>query len=149
MGDATIHLFVYGTLKQGYANNQRLAEATCLGKAISVDSNYLMQDVGFPVLWDKSTPQMPPYDTPAKGGPDPGQVSGEIYVVTPRQLASCDYLEGNGRMYTRQERRFKIGKTEVKAWVYLWNLDRTHDWIEPVNGILTWDRGGRRKSRMA
>jgi gamma-glutamylaminecyclotransferase len=136
----TIPVYVYGTLKAGYSNHRYLRRAKFIGPAISVDDNYLMQDVGFPVLWQKSDG----YDLPELQG----QVVGEVYVVNSQQLANCDRLEGNGRMYTRQERQFKItgrGGEVVTAWVYLWNLDRDHDEIAPVDGLLVWDREGKRK----
>lgn len=131
----TIAVFTYGTLQQGYRNHYYLRRADFVGPAISVDNNYEMQDIGFPILWQDDS-----YD--------PGnQVVGEVYLVNSEQLTGCDRLEGNGRMYTRQERQFKITSSGeiVTAWVYLWNLDCDHEPVEPVDGVLIWDRNERRK----
>ena len=146
MEDAMTLLFVYGTLKQGYGNSHHLKGAQFMGNAISIENNFVMQDVGFPTLWQIDLSDK----TEEEDGGVPlfGQVIGEIYQINPRQLASCDRLESNGRMYTRAERQFKItkrGGMVVTAWVYLWNLDQDNDQIEPVDGTLIWDRGQRRK----
>lgn len=137
MEDATTLLFVYGTLKKGYGNNYHLGNARFMGSAISEDNDYVMQDIGFPILWQDKPEAL-----------FTGQVVGEIYQINPKQLASCDHLEANGHMYTRKERTFKItkrGGMVVTAWVYLWNRDKDHDQVEPVNGVLVWDREQRRK----
>lgn len=129
-----ILVFVYGTLKQGYGNNRLLKTATFLGPAISVENNYQMQDHGFPILWQNE----------GSGA----RVMGEVYRINEEQLTNCDHLEGNGRMYTRAERSFmllKRGGSVVTAWVYLWNLGHYDDDIEPIEGVLIWDREGRRK----
>lgn len=132
-------LFAYGTLKQGYGNNRLLKAAKFLGPAISVENNYRMQDHGFPILW-QATNETEPFT---------GQVMGEVYRINKEQLARCDQLESNGRMYTRSERSFKLlkrGGGVVTAWVYLWNLGHYDDDIVPNDyGVLIWDSSGRRK----
>ena len=129
-------VFVFGTLKRGYGNHHHIRNAKFVGPAISVEDNYVMQDVGFPTLWQD-------YNAAWRG-----RVMGEVYEIDNEQLARCDRLEGNGRMYTRVERDFHImtrGGKNIKAWVYLWNLDRDNDQIDPVDGVLIWDREQRRK----
>lgn len=131
-------VFVFGTLKRGYTNYERLLKrAKFIGPALSVDNNYIMQDVGFPTLWQQE-----------KIGVLSGRVKGEVFALTDQQLRSCDWLEGNGRMYTREQRLFEVlGKSggEVTAWVYLWNLQRDNDPVEPVGGVLVWDQKGKRR----
>ncbi len=146
--EETALVFVFGTLKRGYGNGERyLSKAEFLGEAISVEGNYIMQDVGFPTLW-----QTPRITKKA------GRVAGEIYRVNPEQLAACDRLENNGRMYTRVERTFAYqnpkqgvnpekGEGTTTAWVYLWNLERKNRPIPPENGVLVWDRAGQRRMR--
>lgn len=136
-------VFVFGTLKSGYRNNKLcLNGAEFLGEAISVDDNYVMQDVGFPTLWQDAE------------DPQKGRVVGEVYQINSKQLVACDRLEHNGRMYTRETRPFRLPDTtlneslqNVTAWVYLWNLDRNNEPIEPVDGLLIWDPEGRWKMR--
>ncbi len=135
-------LFVYGTLKQGYGNNQRcLADAKFLGKALSVERDYIMQDIGFPIVWQDDDDMI-------------GQVSGELFFITNKMLANCDRLEGHPRMYKREERVFQLtslpGRVgeEITAWIYLWQGDKDYgDPIKLMNGIYTWDiEGGRSRS---
>jgi gamma-glutamylcyclotransferase (GGCT)/AIG2-like uncharacterized protein YtfP len=131
-------IFVFGTLKKDYGNGKRLlGKAEFLGEAISTEGNYIMQDVGFPTLWQ----------TKSQAISLKGRVAGEIYQVSLEQLEACDRLENNGRMYTRTIRSFQLPDKSLAAWVYLWNLDRNNEPIEPVDGVLVWDREGRRKMR--
>jgi gamma-glutamylcyclotransferase (GGCT)/AIG2-like uncharacterized protein YtfP len=145
MDEVSEVVFVFGTLKKGYSNHERyLSGAEFMCEAISVADNYVMQDVGFPTLWQST-------ETTRIIG-DTGCVAGEIYWVSPEQLEACDRLEGNGQMYTRKQRDFRPNAAfglcvETTAWVYLWNLERTNRPIAPVDGVLVWDRDGSRKIR--
>ena len=122
-----ILLFVYGTLKKGWDNHGRIRDAKFVGPAISVEDDYQMQDVGFPILWQgfdiadcpsgcgKNNLPYPNgceamFDAACLRKQNCGQVMGEVYRITKEQLANCDRLEGNGRMYTRHERQFKVTK---------------------------------------
>jgi gamma-glutamylcyclotransferase (GGCT)/AIG2-like uncharacterized protein YtfP len=139
-------IFVFGTLKKGYRNNERcLRGAEFLGEATSLD-NYIMQDVGFPTLWLASK------NRPDRVASSKGRVAGEIYRVSLQQFEACDRLEGNGQMYTRELRAFRLPNASrdeslqsVTAWIYLWNLGRYNNPVEPVDGVLVWDREGKRK----
>jgi gamma-glutamylcyclotransferase (GGCT)/AIG2-like uncharacterized protein YtfP len=140
-----IIVFVYGTLKRGYGNFYRcLDDARFLGKAKSVEDNFVMQDIGFPILWQEDV------------SPVAGSASGEVFEITQEQLERCDQLEGHPHMYRREERLFKFTEKtaidplpgeNIKAWVYLWRGKHNGDPIKPVSGALTWDRGGQRKAR--
>jgi gamma-glutamylcyclotransferase (GGCT)/AIG2-like uncharacterized protein YtfP len=137
---ATSLVFVFGTLKKGYHNHRRfLSAAELLGEAVSTENNYVMQDVGFPTLWQNG-----------KLSKKTGYVAGEIYRVSPELLKACDRLESNGRMYTREEREFRVGSETqtTTAWVYLWMLERNNTPIKPVDGVLVWDREGQRKIKV-
>jgi gamma-glutamylaminecyclotransferase len=132
--------FFYGTLKRGYGNNERcLAQAKFLGKAISVEANYIMQEIGFPIIWQNNL------------SPKKGQVTGELFEITDKMLADCDRLEGHPNMYKREEREFALtgrkGGT-ITAWVYLWQGPKEEGYGDPVplvNGQYTWDLARRRK----
>lgn len=128
---AKTYLFVFGTLKRGYGNNARCLDgAKFLGEAISVEANYVMQRIGFPILWQDNTTKKA------------AKVSGEIFDVSPEHIAVCDRLEGHPRMYKREQREFHIGhyagKRIITAWVYLWQQNHTGDPMKPVNGAYEW-----------
>jgi gamma-glutamylcyclotransferase (GGCT)/AIG2-like uncharacterized protein YtfP len=130
-----IMLFVYGTLKRGYGNNARcLKGAEFVGEAVTATAGYGMQNIGYPTLFDDQE------GTRAKG---------EIFKISPEQLAMCDRLENHPRMYKREERNFFVigdrDETIVKAWVYLWQLGPRGEDVEPdANNLLIWDHPYRR-----
>jgi gamma-glutamylaminecyclotransferase len=119
-------VFVYGTLKRGYGNNERcLAESKFIGEAVSVGANFEMQRTGFPIIWEVP-----------EGG---AKVAGEIFQVTPADVARCDRLEGHPHMYKRERREFVTsdGKRDT-AWVYLWQGEHYGEPVAPNDGVLTW-----------
>lgn len=135
-------LFVYGTLKRGYGNNARLADQKFLGTAVTAIGGYVMQDVGFPLLWLEE--------------PDPGghRARGEIFEVSDNALWQCDSLEGHPNMYRREKQQFvlRVGdhtnltqdvrpEQMVEAWVYLWQGAPNGDPMEPrSDGAYVWNR---------
>jgi gamma-glutamylaminecyclotransferase len=130
----TTHLlFVYGTLKRGYGNYHRiLADAEFVGEAVTISSDYIMQNVGFPILWNERS---------ATGS----KAAGEIFEITSAQLKRCDRLEGHPDMYRREKRIFLLKVTEedtqpVEAWVYLWQGRHDGDEIIPgSDGAYRWE----------
>lgn len=136
-------VFTYGTLKRGYGNYQRiLADAEFVGEAVTATGGYMMQNVGFPILWQNE--------------PDPGgyRARGEIFEVTPIQLKHCDRLEGHPTMYRREKREFILTDTEhgstqqIEAWVYLWQGRHDGEEIKPdTDGTFTWHGGARARTR--
>ena len=80
-------LFVYGTLKRGRGNHHLLR-----------DAEFVQLDSVRGELWTGGVPFLV---SPANGG-SLSKVYGEIYRVTPEQLARCDGLEGHPRAYLRQ-----------------------------------------------
>ena len=133
-------VFVYGTLKRNYGNYHRCLEpygAKFLGCAVTATGGYVMQDTGFPILWQEE-PALEYL----------GRARGEIFEVNDEALARCDRLESHPNMYRREKREFVLrtvnghrSKT-VEAWVYLWQLDR--DRSEPMtprsDGTYVWER---------
>lgn len=138
MAKTDILLFVYGTLKRGYANNERcLSRATFACEAVTSTADYRMNDVGFPILSEV-----------AEGG---AKASGEIYFISRGTLNRCDQLEGHPYMYRREKREFKCEDgAELEAWVYLWQ--RCPDDGEPIepdaSGVLTWTGERRFQAQM-
>lgn len=125
-------IFVYGTLKHGYGNNRRLAEAQFLGEATSLD-NFHLYAAGVPFLVDA-----------VEGHP----VRGELYVVDANELESCDRLEGHPHNYRRVLRKFcRDNGTCVSAWVYLWprsTASMASFAISPdKDGVLEWNNADR------
>ena len=92
-------LFVYGTLKRGYGNHPLIAGALPLG-----------EDAVPGVLYAQGAP----IAVRAEGE---GWVEGELYDVTPEQLAECDRLEGHPRAYRRERVTTRRGRW---AEVYYW-----------------------------
>lgn len=138
-----IRLFVYGTLKRGHDNNERLlSEAKFIGPALSAQPVYKMVTGGYPIVWE--------------AGESGAFLKGEVYEVDDKTLAACDRLEGHPRMYRREERTFNLlppseepnypGPNKplpLTAWVYLWPQEMNSDhWtsVEPKNRILDWER---------
>lgn len=123
------YVFVYGTLKRGYGNNERCLDGTLfIGEALSVEANFVMQRVGFPIIW-----QDPEDKTAAR-------VRGEIFEIGPKHMAMCDRLEGHPRMYKREQRDFTVAGPigVLTAWVYLWQGKHCGDKMEPGNGAYEW-----------
>ena len=85
--DGGEHLvFVYGTLRAGFANHGLLAGAHALGRARTVASYALCVD-RYPYL----------AESPARS-----RIVGEVYGVTPAMLATLDRLEDHPRWYRRR-----------------------------------------------
>jgi gamma-glutamylaminecyclotransferase len=121
-------LFVYGTLKKGYGNHDRLMHnAKFIGEAISPMPVYKMQTVAFPLVWRELN---------GNGA----RVKGEVYQIDDNTLAKCDQLEGYPRMYLRERAMFRVGAKLLIAWIYLWQGEQHYETVLPKNGILEWSR---------
>jgi gamma-glutamylcyclotransferase (GGCT)/AIG2-like uncharacterized protein YtfP len=126
-------IFVYGTLKRGYGNWERLLKdrAEFLGEAVSIDKTYAMWLTGFPLLAD------------TRNGSG-SYVVGELFEVSDEVLSDLDRLEGHPGWYCREPRRFfnqATGRLAL-AQVYLIDLDRV--WVggaqkvHPRNYHVEW-----------
>jgi len=124
-------IFVYGTLKTGYWNYDRILKdrALFVGPAISADRDYTMYATTIPFLMG--------------GNRTSGDyVTGEVFEVDDETLAWCDALEGHPDSYCREEREFLVSDGRVTAWVYLVPPSRSFAdvrWL-PDDGVLTWSR---------
>lgn len=139
--EATNFVFVYGTLKRNFGNHRRIAlsdedtPAQDIGDAVSVDTNYCMSNHGFPVLWQ------------AEAG---HAVRGEVYRLSDKTLTACDHLEGHPHFYCREQRQFKLTRSQhpefddgmvITAWVYLAvNHERSNDVVQYLqpDEVLEW-----------
>ena len=78
-------IFVYGSLRRGGFNHALFAGARFLGEAATAP-HYSLHDLG-------------PYPALVAGGTT--SVLGELYSLSPEQLAAADELEGHPTVYTR------------------------------------------------
>lgn len=120
------HVFVYGTLKQGYGNNRLLLSSEFIGATKTVDLFY-MDDLGCPMVFPSADEDALP-------------VWGEVYKVTDELVArSLDRLEGWPHIYDRKVIRTELG---LDAWVY---YGHNHGWGNSRNrgnvheGAWLWD----------
>lgn len=132
----TLHrMFVYGTLKAGYGNHRLLISSRAIGRAQSVQQ-YTMSDVGFPCIKLASCRDLLR-----------GIVFGEAYEVNDETLARLDRLEGNGSMYQRAMREFRVDGHDRPQilWVYEWMSGHQGRPVPPDdNGAIHWQPGGAR-----
>lgn len=97
-------LFVYGTLKKGFANHHLLREADYLGKGRTKRKYALYVDSIPYVVKEPAT----------------SFIYGELYQVNASQLERIDWLEGHPNWYCREQIQIvdQHNKT-VAAWAYL------------------------------
>ena len=100
-------VFVYGSLKKGFANHRCLAGATFLGST-TLRGFEMYSLGGYPGACVADAPGQSP------------AIDGEVYVVNDVGLAVLDRLESNGSFYTRQLVATEFGA----AWIYLIERDR-------------------------
>jgi gamma-glutamylcyclotransferase (GGCT)/AIG2-like uncharacterized protein YtfP len=124
-----VKIFVYGTLKRGYWNNDLLADAEFVGEAMTVEE-FQMRDIGFPLLIEPKS----------KRARDRGRVKGEIFNVNERTLATLDRLEGHPHNYCRLPLCVTRGKRATVVEAYVWQREPTGEIVEPVEGVLEWKR---------
>jgi len=124
-------LFVYGTLKRGYYNWERILKdrSQLVGEATSTDAAFAMYDAeSFPIL---------------AADPDGDRVIGDVFEVDDEVLARCDSLEGHPHWYCREEREFTLdGGDRVTAWVYLIPTERVTGMprVDASRQFLEWDK---------
>jgi gamma-glutamylcyclotransferase (GGCT)/AIG2-like uncharacterized protein YtfP len=106
-GDGRSHVFVYGTLRRGFANHRFLAGARFVGPGRTVESHGLYVEAGIPYL-------------AAREGRYP--VVGEVYAVDAAILAGLDELEEHPRVYARRPAPVVLDDgRRLTAWVYFAN----------------------------
>jgi len=98
--DIKYPVFVYGTLKKGYALHSVLKNATFLGK--STMEGTLINLGPFPALLR------------VVKASSPGVVKGELYKINSSVLAALDIVEAEGHLYNR----VMVKTTGGMAWTY-------------------------------
>lgn len=138
--DSNKHMvFVYGSLKQGFWNNDLLIGSDFIGQGVTLDANYRMISLGgFP------------------GVKHDGEcsIAGELYCVNDEVFARLDRLESNGYMYQRVETEVVDQDGELySAWMYIFLLDdRGRGFSDQIDisdsglgfSVLNWKSDGRR-----
>ncbi len=103
-------LFVYGTLKKGYANHHYLVEAGLLGEYRTANAYPLAIE---PPWWVPSL-----YERPGQGH----RVTGELYVIDDGIMRFTDELEGLTRVDGYYRREIEVahddGSGRRWAWTY-------------------------------
>jgi len=126
-------VFVYGTLKRGYGNNQLLSTAEFIGSGQTA-MPMLMLNAGFPVAM---LPQTPWNNRAAP-------IKGEVYEVDIETLKRLDRLESEGRMYLRDPVAVRMDDgTNLYAQMYRGNFAYWQDHtevFEPENEMHDWRR---------
>ena len=106
-------VFVYGSLKRGFGNNDFLKDSTFLKETETLENTYHMISLGvFPGV--------------IKNGAC--RVSGEVYLINKSTFVGLDYLEGNGSLYNRELIKLASGD---EAWMYFF----TKSWAGDGKGI--------------
>lgn len=103
-----MHVFVYGTLKQGHGNNGLLAGQTFVAKGTTTEEFIMFSNGGFPVV--ANADHLPDWDLSFR------RVRGEVYELTGHALEtlhSLDRLEGFPRMYGRQHVTVELEDTGI------------------------------------
>jgi len=124
-------VFVYGTLKRGYGNNQLLSTAEFIGSGQTA-MPMLKLNAGFPVAM---LPQAPWNYLAAP-------IKGEVYEVDEVTLARLDRLESEGSMYLRMQTTIRMTDgTVIEADMYRGRFEHWQDLtqiFEPVNETHDW-----------
>lgn len=101
MTEDKMRVFVYGTLKQGGALHNAITHCNLLGDH-TTEPKYTMYDLGW---------------YPGVVGNGHTAITGEVYEIDDRMLASLDRVEGFPRLYSRELIQTPYGE----AWIYLYN----------------------------
>lgn len=113
----TMHqVFVYGTLRQGEVNHQRIEAADCISQTASIKGAIYTTKRYFPALIDGNQ-----------------TVYGELFKVNDEQLKAIDELEGyvgdgKDNFYDRRLVTVKTDQGEVEALTYFLN-EAHHDML--------------------
>lgn len=129
MTSKTHLVFVYGSLKQGFHNNDVLGSARMV-MVTSTLEKYVMRSLGsFPgVIEDSTAKQAAP-------------IKGEVYYVNDATLASLDQLEGNGTFY--QRKLVNVYGMNDPVWMYFFLGDDEPSWMgsDPDNRVRLTSEG--------
>jgi len=124
-----MRVFVYGTLKRGFGNNYFLSNSEFISTGFTIEK-FVMFNVGFPIVT---------YPT-NKTDKFKGNITGELYEISDKDIIEIDDLEGHPHWYKRIKTKISDGKL---AWIYVQQPSQIESFAEiilPRNGLLTFSR---------
>lgn len=158
-------IFVYGTLKKGFPNQEIMKDFTYLGKGITSSKNMLMFETqDFPMIVNDLSL---PVDAREIYSPRCGRIAGEVYSTNNfRKFRTLDVLENNGTLYNRKVTNITMLTTrhniptryhlEYRCWIYEGNYKTfmyterggiRHNFIRPSSAyifrnerVYNWER---------
>ena len=120
-----MYVFVYGSLKKDFHNEQWLFDAVYVGTGITKFSDYHM------ISFDQ-------FSGVIYGN---NYIFGELYEIDDEMLKQLDKLESNGSFYQREETIIRCNNKEIVAWMYIL-IDDYSDLLGPEddveNEVLGW-----------
>jgi len=117
------YVFVYGTLKRGFGNNDLLKTSEFVGIA-ETESKYLLLESGIPFLVDD-----PCHSKSCK-------VKGEVYLTDNEVLNDLDSLEGHPTFYERKPIWITINNKTKYMWTYFYVVDDIEDYNILESGVF-------------
>lgn len=131
------HVFVYGTLKQGYGNNRLLQDSEFVSEGVILGGGKLIGN-GIPFF-------VPDYL--CEEG-EVGDIKGEIWRMSGRiTLGRLDTLEGHPHGYYRSLAHVNPETntaSSILCWVYCWSrtsyLGQSSSNITRINNTYEWGR---------
>lgn len=91
-------IFVYGTLKRNYSNNNRLASIGSFIKEVKTDNKFDLRMDLFPCLLDNPI----------------NRIKGELWTLPKRRLRIIDHFKNHPKLYKRK----KISIERKDVWAY-------------------------------
>lgn len=111
-----IVVFIYGSLKRGFAAEHHMVDADFLGFAETVSPYALFRESNnwFPVLYKDE---------------QVNKIKGELYSINNRLLKTLDRFEGHPLFFKREIINVTIDEKQVQAWCYFYQEPPTDSLI--------------------
>ena len=106
---ATMHLFVYGSLRQGFPNHFFLKSAKYIGPFHTADKYVMIAQ----------TSKAFPYIVHSFAGVNSIPICGELYDIDAATLHAIDNLEGHPEFYRRRTVIVTDNTTSYSAYIYI------------------------------
>lgn len=99
------HVFVYGTLMEGYWNHTLIATSEQIGKG-ETQEHFMLTTSSIPFVSDLQKVST---------------IKGELYCVDQSTMRQLDLLEGHPTFYERKKTMVNVNGEEYEAWMYICN----------------------------
>lgn len=122
------YVFVYGTLKKGYAANMYLEDGVFVGQGTTIDTFKMADNSVYPMI------------VPSTNDLVSGHVVGEVYKVDDDIFNMLDDYEGYPSLYDRDQYSIELfDGTVVDCWIYTYNRKLVHsELIYPCHNLIEW-----------